>query len=157
MGSEIKKTPIEKSIIRYNSAKLNLFTSVVCLSNEDQADVDHLCDELAAQYNPVGVEELIAVDDLAALYWQARRNLWLRNLLVEGAKNKDGSLDYAIRALGFKGGRSLEYTNSTENLLRKWISRRSIELRDMQERRKKASKEEPPKGDINAEFKLIRK
>lgn len=61
----------EKS--KHNALKYGIFSKVVVLENESQAEVDALRNELRDYLQPEGALEEILVDKLTTLFWRLRR------------------------------------------------------------------------------------
>jgi hypothetical protein len=80
------RTPQGKERSKRNSIKYGIFSSVVVLKSESQADFDALLNNLLDDRRPEGALEGILVNKLAALWWRLRR-VWT----AEGAEIQAGA------------------------------------------------------------------
>ncbi len=80
------RTPVGKQRSKRNSITHGIFSKVVVLQGESQADFDALLKALHQDRQPVGALEEILVTRLASLFWRLRRS-WI----AEGAEIRVGT------------------------------------------------------------------
>ena len=81
------RTPRGKQNSKHNALKHGIFSKMVLLKGEPQAEFDALLRGLRNDRKPEGTLEELLVDKLAALLWRHRR---LMSVIVEGERPKKG-------------------------------------------------------------------
>jgi hypothetical protein len=75
-----------KEISKQNSLKYGLFSKVIVLKGESQADFDALLNGLRDSFQPVGTLEDVFVEKLASLLWRNRRLLLAEAAEIEAGR-----------------------------------------------------------------------
>jgi hypothetical protein len=86
-GATGPRTQRGKQNSKRNALKHGIFSKVVLLMGEPQAELDALLRGLQNDLRPEGTLEELLVDKLVALLWRHRR---LMNVIVEGERPKKG-------------------------------------------------------------------
>jgi hypothetical protein len=131
------RTDAGKAISSMNSLKHGLTSRRVVLPGENQADFDHLQNQLLDEHAPVGALETELVAEIAACLWRLQRARRYESTILETS-----SFEIFVNPTQAKGFETLlRYMGAIERQLNRAI----VRLRETQAERRKIAAAQPPR------------